>query len=224
MHVKRFLGLAIVVLVPVAPAVTLVPRVANAAEEPATSLDAPNDRRAGVVLGMSGGFGVAGSSGYPNGATKIGDPAFYSSSDLMTGSGGSFFVMGALTDYVNFGLWFGGGTYQSSTWRSSGGGGGFRVEAFPLLRLVPALADLGVFTQLGIGATTLHVKVPGNYPDADGAQSFIGAGVFYEWSLVKLLGGHLATGPALEYDVTTSRSIERHGALLGGRFVFYGGK
>jgi hypothetical protein len=102
-------------------------------------------------------------------------------------------------------------------------GGGFRIEAFPLLPLVPKLGDLALFTQLGIGSTTLHTKLPGNYPDADGAQSFLGVGTFYEWSFFKALGGHVAGGPSLEYDVITTPSIERHGGLLSFRIAYYGG-
>jgi len=201
----------------------LLPAVARAIEPNDPSLATPSERRGGVVLGLSAGGGIAGSSGYPNGASKIGDPAFYSSSDLMAGGGSSLFVMGALTDYLNFGLWFGQARFASSRWQSTGVGGGFRIEAFPLLSLVPILADLAVFTQLGIGSTTLHTKLPGNYPDADGAQSYLGAGAFYEWSLFKALGGHVSGGPSIEYDVITTPSIERHGALLGLRAAFYGG-
>ncbi len=194
-----------------------------AADAPAASLDAPAERRAGLVLGLGGGFGLGGASGYPNKATLIGDSASYSASDLMTGSGGSFLLMGAFTDYLNFGVWFGGGTFQSSGWRSTGGGGGFRVEAFPLYRLYPKLRDLGVFAQVGLGSATLATKRPGNYPTADGTQSFVGIGAFYEFAIAKVLGGHFAAGPSLEYDAIFARSIERHSALLGGRFVFYGG-
>jgi hypothetical protein len=204
--------------------VVLAPAVARAADVPATTLDAPNDRRAGVVLGVSAGVGLAGSSGYPNSATKIDVPAFYSSSDLMSGGGGAIFVMGALSDYVSFGLWFGSATFESADWRSTGYGVGFRIEAFPLGGLVPKLADLGAFTQLGLGSTTLRTKLPGNYPSADGAQSFLGAGLFYEALTPKLLGGHIAVGPSVEYDVITSPAVERHGALAGVRAVFYGGK
>ncbi len=200
------------------------PAVASAAEESATTLDSPNQRRAGVVVGVNASFGLAGSSGYPNSATKIDNPAFYSSSDLMTGGGASLFVMGALADYVSFGLWFGSSTFQSADWRSTGFGIGFRVEAFPLYTLVPQLADLGVFTQLGLGSTTLRTKLPGNYPSADGAQSYLAAGLFYEAFTPKLFGGHLAVGPSAQYDVITARSIERHGAVAGLRVVFYGGK
>jgi hypothetical protein len=200
----------------------VLPALARAVEPNDPSLATRSERRGGVVLGLSGSAGVAGSSGYPNSATKIGDPAYYSSSDLMVGGGTTLFLMGALTDYLNFGLWFGNARFDSEHWRSTGLGGGFRIEAFPLVSLYPKLGDLGVMTQLGIGSTTLRTKLPGNYPDADGAQSFLSIGVFYEWPLFKGLGGHFAGGPSLEYDVITTPSIERHAALLGFRAVYYG--
>jgi hypothetical protein len=189
------------------------------AANPATEARA---RRAGVVLGLMGGFGVAGASGYPNSASKIDDPSYYSSSDLLGGSGGSFFLMGAIADYVNFGFWFGGGTFQSKDWRSTGGGGGLRVELFPLYALVPKLKDLGVLGQFGLGSTKLEAK-HGDFVPANGTQSFIATGVFYELPIFRMLGGHVAGGPSFEYDAIFSRSVERHWAMLGGRIAFYGG-
>jgi hypothetical protein len=56
-----------------------------------------------------------------------------------------------------------------------------------------------------------------------GTQSFIAPGVLYEWSFGKLIGGHFAAGPSLEYDAIFSQSFERHGLVATARFVFYGG-
>lgn len=195
---------------------------AYAAEPTATSLDAPHTRRSGLALGFSLGGGIGSSSGYPNDSTKIDQPGYYSASGLLGGRGGSLFVMGALADYLNFGLMLSTATFQNGNWRSTGGGIGFRVEAFPLIRLAPKLADFGIFTQFGLGYTTLSAKAPG-FPEADGLQSFIGVGAFYEWKLWSMLGGHVSAGPSLEYDAIFSRPIERHGALVGARLVFYGG-
>jgi hypothetical protein len=208
------LGLAVAVVAPRA-------RAADGA--PTSPMDAPNERRAGLVLGYRGGVGLAQASGYPNAATKIDQPQYYSSSNTLSGFQMGPFVMGALTDYLNFGLFLSVGTYESSHWHSTGVGGGFRVEAFPLYKVYPRLADLGIYTQMGVGSTKLHAKIPGDFPDADGAQSFLGLGVFHEWTLVKMVGGHLAGGPTFEYDVITSRPIDRHGAMLGARLAFYGG-
>jgi hypothetical protein len=191
---------------------------------PTPALDKPAERRSGVVIGTAIGYGLAAASGYPNNGSLIGSPAYYSASGLMSGVNSSAFVMGALTDYVNVGLWLGGGTVQSKDWRSTSFGAGFRVEAFPLYGYFPKLRDLGIFTLLGFGRATLTTKLVGSYPSASGSQSFVGVGAFYEFSLAKLLGGHLAAGPSLEYDVINAASIQRHGGYFSGRIVFYGGK
>jgi hypothetical protein len=180
------------------------------------------ERRSGVAIGVSTGISVVGASGYPNDSTKIGDPNYYGASGLMVGSQQQLFIMGALSDYLNFGFWIGGSIARNSDWRSRGTAGGFRVEAFPLLKLVPKLGDLGVLAQFGIGSATLDA-LHGTYPGADGVQSMIGAGVFYEWNIAKLLGGHAALGPSLEYDAIYSKSIDRDGVVAGARFVWYGG-
>jgi hypothetical protein len=185
-------------------------------------LDVAPRIRSGVVVGLSLGAGVAGASGYPNSSSQIGDPAFYSASGFMTGTSGSLFVMGALADYLNFGLWFGSGSYRNGDWRSGGAGAGLRVEAFPLVYVCPRLAGLGVLGQFGIGGANLTSSNPA-HPEASGVQSFLGSGLFYEWSFGKLFGGHFAVGPSLEYDVTWSRPFERNGLLASGRIVFYGG-
>jgi hypothetical protein len=195
-------------------------------DEPAADhgplVDKPAERRAGVVLGLTFGVGLGSSSGYPNDSTLIGDPADYSASGLMAGSGGSAFVMGALSDYLNFGFWFGSTTLQNSKWHSTGEGGGFRVEMFPLFGLGRGFRDLGAFAEFGIGATGLDPKSTGVI--SKGLESFLGAGVFYEFWLFHGLGGHFALGPSLEYDAIVTESMERHGALLGARFLWYGGK
>lgn len=191
---------------------------------PVAAGDQPAERRSGVVIGTAIGFGLAGASGYPNNGTLIGNPDYYSKSNIMSGINTSLFLMGALTDYLNFGFWFGGGSTGSHDWHASSFGIGFRVELFPLYSLHPSLRDLAVFTQLGIGSATLTDKQPGLHPNASGSQSFVGLGVFYEFRLTKVGGVHIAGGPSLEYDMINSPSIERHGAVLGARFVFYGGK
>jgi hypothetical protein len=201
---------------------TLGSPAARADDAETIQMNKPAERRSGLVFGTLFGIGLAGSSGYPNNATKIGDPNYYSSSGMMTGTATNLLIMGALSDYLNFGFWFGNGIFKNGDWRSSGGGGGLRVEIFPLYSLVPRLKDLAVAGQFGIGTTTLDGQFrPG--VSSDGTEAFIGAGVFYEWKIAKLLGGHLALGPSLDYDVITARPIERNSATLGLRLVFYGG-
>ena len=179
------------------------------------------ERRNGAVLGASGGIAFAGASGYPNNPRFFDNPDFYSSSPLLVGWSSSFFLMGAFNDYVSFGPMFTIATFESADWKSTGWGVGFRAEVFPLVKLVPVLADASIYGQAGFGVTELRAKGP--YPTADGSQSFLGIGLHHEWRLGRLLGGHAALGPYLEYDAIYSPSVQRHWASAGLRVVFYGG-
>jgi hypothetical protein len=185
-------------------------------------LDAPRRYRSGVVVGLSLGAGLGGASGYPNASSDIGNPTFYSASGFMAGSSGTFFVMGALSDYLSFGFWLGSATYRNADWRSNGGAGGLRVEAFPLAGLTPALAGLGILGNFGIGGASLQSTNPAR-PESNGTQAYIGAGAFYEFAFGHLFGGHFGVGPNLEYDAMWSQPFERHGLVASLRIVFYGG-
>jgi hypothetical protein len=190
------------------------------AEDPTLRSVAP-ERRNGLTVGASAGFALAGSSGYPNGAKFLDNPDFYSSSPLLAGWSSSYFLMGAFNDYVSFGPMFTIATFESDRWKSTGFGVGFRGEVFPLVKLVPALADAAIYAQLGFGITELRAKGP--YPTADGSQSYLGLGIHHEWRLGRLFGGHASAGPYVEYDVIRATSVERHWATAGLRVVFYGG-
>jgi hypothetical protein len=185
-------------------------------------LEAPHRLRSGVVVGVALGAGIVGASGYPNEAIKIGDPAYYSASGWMLGSSESFFLMGALTDYLSFGFWYAHAASSNRHWESNGNGGGLRVEAFPLIGVFPRLAGLGLVGQFGLGSGDLSSKTPG-FPNSEGTQSFIGAGAFYEWSFGHFIGGHFGAGPDLQYDAIWSLPFERHGLVAAVRLAFYGG-
>ena len=178
--------------------------------------------RSGLVLSLMLGWGVSTAAGYPNNSNEIGDPAYYSASNAMVGAGGGLFVGGALTDYLNFGFFFAGQNYKSHDWKLRTTGFGIRVEAFPLMSAFPALKDLGLFADFGIGEATLDTVAAG-YPEAKGVQSFIGVGGMYEWTIFHLFGGHAVAGPTLEYDSVFSQSISSGAGVLGARVAFYGG-
>jgi hypothetical protein len=192
-------------------------------ERPPPDDDVSPKIRAGVVVGVSVGGGVGAASGYPNDATKIGDPAYHSASGAMLGSSTSFLLMGALSDYLNFGFWFTRAVSQNGDWRSECNGGGLRVDVFPLIVEVPRLRGLGLFGQFGIGGGNLASKTASGGPGSSGTQSFVAAGGFYEWSFWRFAGGHFGAGPSLEYDAVFSQPFERHGLLATARLVFYGG-
>jgi len=209
---------------------TLALAPAARADSPSSVNPSPDDpalrsavaeRRAGVVVGVAPGVAFAGASGYPNSAALIGNPSFYSSSPLLVGYSSTFFVLGALTDYLSFGPMVNIARFESDAWSSKGFGVGFRAEVFPLIRLVPALADTALYGQAGIGSTELQAKGP--FPSADGTQSFLGLGVHHELRLTRLFGGHLSGGPYVEYDAIFSEPAERHWLSFGLRLAWYGG-
>jgi hypothetical protein len=206
------------------PAVGAPSAIAVTPATPSTNPDqTPKpERRSGLVIGGTGLFATGTADGYPNEAAKIGDPTYYGAGGAMAGGGGTAFVMGALADVFNFGLYFGYTLVQNNDWASEGFGGGFRLEAFPLYSLVPKLRDLGAFAQFGIGSANLE-PLHGAYPGADGVQSHVSVGVFYEWTLFHMLGGHMTLGPSVEFDYVTARSIERSTLGVGLRVAFYGG-
>lgn len=196
---------------------------AEGAEPDVASLNRPAERRAGVVIGVAPGAGVAALTGYPNNPKYIGNPAAYATSGAMIGGDNALMLMGALADMVNFGIWYGASTHENDTWRSDGRGIGFRVEGFPLYGMGGGFRDFGFAGQFGVGFSSLRRKDTGEEV-ADGAQSFIGFGPFYEWNLGRGMGGHFALGPFAQYNLITARSIDRHSANFGLRLAFYGGK
>jgi hypothetical protein len=176
-------------------------------------------RRGGLVLGGSAGIGFAGASGYPNNARFFNNPDYYSESPLLVGYHFSGFLMGALTDWLNIGPTVAVAQFESDRWKSTGFGVGFRADVFPLIRWMPALADLALYGQVGVGVTELRAKGP--YPTADGSQSFFGIGAHHEWRFANFLGAHAAAGPFIEYDAIRSQPAERHWLAMGLRVAFY---
>ena len=198
---------------------------ADAASDAATAADLtkPAERRSGWAIGFGIGLGVAGASGYPNASSDIGVARYYDGSDAMGGVSGALFVMRSLSDWLSFGVFYSRANFRSEQWNTFGGGGGFRVDLFPLYRLYPPLRDLGIYGQFGIGTSTLSPNY-GTRESATGTESYLGGGAFYEFFLGKGLGGHFAAGPTLELDSQITQSNQRYYGLLGGRVVFYTGR
>ncbi|MFO0743007.1 MAG: hypothetical protein U0270_44440 [Labilithrix sp.] len=207
-------GMSLVSSVAAADAITTTGEAGDPTAQPIV-----HERRGGLVIGAAGGIGFAGASGYPNNARFLNNPDYYSESPLLVGYHLSGFLMGALTDWLNIGPTLSVAEFSSDRWKSTGFGVGFRAEVFPLLRIVPSLADLSVYGQLGVGVTELRAKGP--YPTADGSQSFFGAGLHYEKRFVDFLGAHASAGPFVEYDAISSQPAERHWLAMGLRVAFY---
>lgn len=191
------------------------------AEEP--NIDTPPKCRCGLMLGLASGVGFGAGSGYPNNATQIDKPEFYSASGLLGGASHTLLVGGAISDYVNVLGFYNSSSFQSASWKSSGGGVGLRLEGYPLLSLSRALSALSVFGQFGIGFSELRYKKDA-LPKAEGSESLVGVGASYEFRIAKLFSGHMAVGPTVEYNLTFTRSFQRDTGVFGLRLVAYGGK
>jgi hypothetical protein len=194
---------------------------AASSEDAPASFDVAPKLRNGLVLGFAFGAGLGQGSGYPNNSQEIGDPQYHASSGWMPGSGVTFLVLGALTDYLNVGFWLESSTFRDADNRAGAFGVGLRVEAFPFALAYPRLEGLAAFTDFGVGSAKLTSTA--GVTEAQGTQSYIGVGAFYEWAFAHFLGGHFAVGPSLEYDAAFSRPFEASGFLASGRLVFYGG-
>jgi hypothetical protein len=176
-----------------------------------------------VALVALSGLALAGGKGYPNRQEDIDNPASYTASGLGVGHATTFAFLGALSEGLNVGFWGGFGQTSNANWRSTQAGGGLRLEAYPFLTVLPSLRGLGVAAQMGVGSATVRPK-RGVLPGAEGFQSFLGASVYYEWSVARLFDGHVAMGPSLDYAGVITRSLDRHGLSFGARVVFYGGR
>jgi hypothetical protein len=197
---------------------------ATAVAVPSTSpsspdAEAPRKVRNGVVVGLAFGAAVGHGAGYPNDLNDIGHTD-YASSGWMPGAGGTLLLMGAIADYLNFGFWYAHASFRGDEHRASQDGVGLRVEAFPLVFVCPQIGGLGVFSEFGLG--TAKLSTPGA-PNAGGTQSFIGAGLLYEWAFGHVLGGHFGVGPSLEYDAVFTQPYDQNGLVAGLRAVWYGG-
>lgn len=208
--VKRLVSAALFVVFPAtALAADLGPNDA--------SLNAKPERRSGLIFGTSGGFALGTAKGYPNDARKIGDPAYYAAGGAMPGYAVNFFVMGALVDVFNFGLWFGKSQLSTGDWSSSGIAGGFRIEAYPLYSVwKPFLKDFGVSAQFGVGGASLDASRPSAYEGSSGTQSFLGLGAFYELRPFKRF---FTIAPDVELNYITARAIDRYWVQLGARIA-----
>jgi hypothetical protein len=114
-----------------------------------------------------------------------------------------------------------GATIQHGDLISSGGAFIIHVEAFPLFRLGGRYRDLGVFTDVGVGGSTIKNKA-GTTKAEGGAMSNAGLGVVWEAWRWKFLG-HLAAGPFASFDYASSSSLSSYVGTVGLRIVYYGG-
>lgn len=197
----------------------LAPRPAAAEEEPAWQ-SKPAERRSGFTAGVALGLGVGSAAGYPNDVRKIGLESYYTETGLALGGGTHLWLGGALSDWLNFGVGFAGGSLATGDTATSGGGILFRVEAFPLYAWNGFYRDLGVSVEAGTGGST---TTPADDADTtlieSGSASMLGVGAFYEGIRVWQLG----MGPTVSLDYVWSSTVRQPQLFLGWRTAVYSG-
>lgn len=172
--------------------------------------------RADLHLGGSLGLGAGAAHAYPNELEKIDDPTH----EAATGFAGhrltALWVGGALADWLNVGVGFGGiGTFGGEG-RATGFAFLFRIETFPLLTAFEGGERLGLFGAFGAGSFDVR---EGARKGEGGATSVVSLGAFHE----TLDFGGFRLGPVLESLSSFSVTGELHAALVGARLAFYAG-
>lgn len=195
-------------------------RTAHAADAPKAVPQAKaKPVRSGTVVALSldGGFGRA--SGYPNDSKLINDKASYGRTHLLQGGGFTLSVGGALAEYLNVGFFLSTSAFsKKDSWAVVSGGGGMRIDAFPLTFTHNKWLNSWAFYGLaGLGAVNVKYEKPGtNVADLDGTQSFLGLGSFYEIRI-----GGFGIGPELRFDAVVTRTASRLAVMQGLRFSIY---
>lgn len=177
-------------------------------------------RRSGFLVGLTIGAGVTSIAGYPNDAKLIGKASAYTETGARPGGMGLLWLGGAITDYLNFGVGFGGGQlfFPGAGDKAQSFSLSFRAEVFPLFPLGGKLRDLGIFFEGGTGPVSVADKDDKKL--VDGALcSYFGGGAFYEafrlW--------RFAMGPVLAGNYMWSSTARRPGLFIGFRTVLYTG-
>lgn len=196
----------------------LSPSEARAAAEEGAPVEAPPAlRRAGFLLGLSGGLALGSAKGYPNDVAKIDLPEFEAGTGLGANNGATLWIGGSLADWFNVAVGFQRVSFAGNGLEAAGGNLNIRLEAFPLFYRGGAWQDLGLTFTAGTGGVTLR-RDGESVAEGEGTSA-VGFGAFYEpfrfWQL--------STGPDLIYTHQFSRSMTAHLLVVGWRLAFYGG-
>lgn len=193
---------------------------AEAQEAEAAWEKAPALRRSGFMVGLMPVFSLGQASGYPLDLKKIGRERFYTESNIAVGGVGLFWLGGALSDWLTFGLGTQGAALAPSDLSGGAYGVIFRTELFPLFGLGGRLRELGVGFDVGASVAGFSPSVEPERAVIDGgAASHLGVSIFYEGLRV----WHLSAGPGLYADYTWSDTIRYGNVGLGFRTVLYTG-
>lgn len=160
---------------------------------------------------------LAFANGYPNDVQKIGDPLYLTNSGASGGGGATFAALASLHPRVAFGLFGTYGLTLNGTYRTSGAGGGLRVELLPFSE--GWLAPLGFHGSFGVGSAKAERR-DGTGEAAGTTQSLVALGAFRDTTLATFESSRLTWGPTAGYSAIFSRDFVRHSVDLGLRLTW----
>jgi hypothetical protein len=175
-------------------------------------------RRSDFAMGLLLGGSVGGAHGYPNELAKIGVPADEASTGVGAGTGGGFWLGGALRDWFVFGLGFSSAQVAGHGYTSNGTAFVLHLEGYPLFYKGGAWKDLGLIGEFGAGGRS--IKKGSDSAATSGALSVVTFGVVYE---PIHFGGGFWFGPLVEVTHQFSDSLTATVGIIGVRASFYGG-
>jgi hypothetical protein len=189
----------------------------NPAQDPIVST-----RRAGFTVGLTAAAGFGDITGYPLDVAKRGKAQYLTDTGAAIGANGTFWLGGALTDWLVFGVGLGGTYSQGNGVTVKGYTFIFHTEAFPLFWAGGFWRELGISLDTGAGQITgeLTNNPSGKQVSAlidSGAGSRVGASVFYDG----LRLWKVSTGPFVAFDYTWSASLNQPLFLVGLRTALY---
>ncbi|MBI4953744.1 MAG: hypothetical protein HY908_17095 [Myxococcales bacterium] len=176
-------------------------------------------RRADFMVGLHVGVGLGAGIGYPNDALKIDRPEFETNTGASGGGAGTFWIGGALADWLSFGVALSGARLVGGGYQTSSGSVGFHTEVFPAFSLGELGEDFGVYVDAGIALLqTVPTGEDSPVIESGGAGRF-GLGGFYEGLRV----WQLSMGPYVGADLVWSPTCVRPIAVVGWRTALYSG-
>lgn len=203
------------------PAETKPAETKPAEEPPADNNDrawetAPHEHRGGFAMGLSIGGGVGAANGFPNDAKKIGRAAYYTESGLGFTSASSFWLGGALADWLTFGIGVGYSMILNGETRSTTPLMQFHTDVYPLYMFGGPLRDLGAVFEVGLGfPQTIDIETEEVL--IDGTSSFVMAGAVWEG----IKAWKLRFGPMVAGHYMWSETLRRPALILGFRGTLY---
>lgn len=192
----------------------------NPAQDPIVS-----SRRAGFTVGVMGSFGLGNITGYPNDVAKRGKAEFRTDTGVAYGPNGTFFLGGAITDWLVFGAGLGGTYSLGNNTIVSGYTIVLHTEVFPLFWLGGALRDTGLALDTGVGIVTGELADKPSGAAGKQVAPVIDSGLGSRFSVSAFYDGlrlwKMSAGPYIGFDYTWSATLEQPLVLIGLRGALY---